>query len=67
MTLHEAITALFDEFQLDDIAEIVRDDVKADPAFEGLSQDHPRVRRFREVCQILREALAGDSRQGGEG
>ena len=58
MTLHEAITALFDEFQLDDIAEIVRDDAKADPTFEGLSQDHPRVQRYQELVRTLKAATA---------
>ena len=66
MTLPDAITALFDEYQLDEIEDIVRDDVKGDPACEGLSQDHPKVRRFREVCQTLRGALAGDPRPAGD-
>ena len=57
MTISEALTALFDEYYLEEHIEMVRDDVKSDPqGFEGLSQDHPKVRRFREVCTTLRAA-----------
>ena len=54
LTLPEAIRALFDEFHLDDVIDNVRDEVRADPNFEGLSSDHPKVIRFKEVCSVLR-------------
>ena len=56
MTLPEAITALLDEFDLEAVEDCVRDDVRGDPAFDGLSHDHPKVQRFREVCRVLRAA-----------
>ena len=66
MTLTEALTALLTEYELEGFIEFVRDDAKADPAWEGLSHDHPRVKRFQEVCQTLRKVLAGDPRHGWE-
>ena len=54
MTLQEAITALLEEYEIEDFVECVRDEVKGDPSFDGLSRHHPRVQRFRDVCQVLR-------------
>lgn len=59
MTPQEAVRALFDEFNLDSVEEIVRDDAKADPEFDGYSANHPRVLRFREVCATLK-AFVGE-------
>lgn len=56
MTLQEAITALLDEYHLEDMADMVRDEVRGDPGFSGLSQNHPRVQRFHEVYRTLRDA-----------
>lgn len=56
MTLHEAITALLDEYQLEDFVDVFRDDAKADRSFTGLSHEHPRVQRFVEMCRVLRES-----------
>ena len=67
MTLRDAIAALLTEYELEGFVEVVRDDAKADPTWEGLSQDHPRVKRFQEVCLTLRTALAGDPRPAEEG
>lgn len=53
MTLQEAVKALLDEYHLEDMVDIVRDDAKADPEFEGLSKDHPRVQRFHEMYRTL--------------
>ena len=56
MTLQDAVTALLDEYHIEEFIECVRDDVRGDPGFEGLSQDHPKVQRFQDVCRVLREA-----------
>jgi len=57
MTLQEAIRALFEEFYLDEHIEMVIDEAKYDETWPGLSSQHPRVQRFREVCKILRTAM----------
>lgn len=57
MTLHEAITALLDDYQLEDWVDVVRDDAKQDRAFSGLSSEHPRVKRFMAICEVLRLAV----------
>ena len=54
MSLQEAIAALVDEFHLEEFTELIRDEVKGDQAHGGLSSTHPRVQRFREICQTLR-------------
>lgn len=56
MKLTEALTALFDEYHLEEFVECVRDEAKHDPDFHGLSHEHPTVRRFQEICRTLREA-----------
>lgn len=53
MRLHEAVKALLDEYHLEDLVELARDDAKADPEFDGLSSDHPKVQRFHEVYRTL--------------
>ena len=62
MTLPEAITALLTEYDLETFTEVYRDEVKGDPAWPGLSQDHPRVQRFKEVCRTLRDSLFSEPR-----
>lgn len=57
MTLQDAITALLTEYRLEDFEEVFRDDAKADSSFEGLSWEHPKVQRFREICRVLREQV----------
>ena len=57
VTLPEAITALLDDFRLEDFEEVYRDDAKQDRAYTGLSEHHPRVQRFHEVCRTLRQAV----------
>jgi hypothetical protein len=61
MTLEDAITALLEEYHLGEFEDLIRDEVKAEPTFDGLSVDHPRVRRFRDVVHALRVAV--DQRQ----
>lgn len=61
MTPQEAVTALLEEFDLPSFEDAIRDEAKYDEAWDGLSQDHPRVQRFREVCRVLREATARDA------
>ena len=56
MTLADAITALLEEYRLEDFVDAVRDEVRGDDSFAGLSWDHPRVTRFREACAALRAA-----------
>ena len=56
MTLTDALTALLDEYHLDEWIDVIRDDAKYDQAWDGLSQDHPRVKRFVEVCATVRLA-----------
>lgn len=63
MTLHEAITSLLDEYYIEEFVEVFRDDAKQDREWVGLSQDHPRVQKFKEVCAALRMALV-DSKGG---
>lgn len=55
MTPEQAVRDLFDEFNLESVEEIVRDDAKSDPDFDGYSANHPRVLRFREVCATLKD------------
>ena len=55
MTVKEALTALLDEFYIEEFVECVRDEVKGDPEHDGLSKDHPKVLRFQEICQTLRQ------------
>jgi len=57
MTLQDALRALFEEYYLDEHIEMVRDEAKYDETFQGLSSEHPRVQRFREVCHTLRAAM----------
>lgn len=57
MTTREALAALFNEFHIEEFIECVRDEAKYDETFRGLSSEHPRVQRFREVCQVLREQV----------
>ena len=57
MTLQEAIQALLDEYDLGEFVEVFRDEAKQDPDYTGLSQDHPRVQRFQEICRVLRASL----------
>lgn len=54
MTLQDALTALLDEYHIEEFVECVRDEAKSDPAFTGYSKDHPRVQRFQEICRVLR-------------
>lgn len=60
MTPLEAITALLREFDLLDCLEqwdaVVREQVRED-GHEGVTDDHPRVQRYREVCRTLRSAV----------
>jgi len=57
MTLQDALRALFEEYYLDEHIEMVRDEAKYDDTFQGLSVDHPRVQRIRDVCNTLRKAM----------
>lgn len=57
MTPTEAITALLTEYELEQFIDVYRDDAKADPDYKGLSENHPKVQRFREICQTLRNAV----------
>jgi hypothetical protein len=57
LTLHDAIKLLLDDYQLADHIEMVRDDAKYDESFQGLSSEHPRVQRFRDVIETLRAAI----------
>ena len=57
MSLHEAIAALLDEYQLETYVDAIRDDVKGDPSHPGLSVTHPKVVKFRQVCATLRAAI----------
>ena len=54
MTLPDALRALLDEYHVEEFVECVRDEVRGDPEFTGLSNDHPKVQRFRDVCRVLR-------------
>ena len=54
MTLQDALTALLDEYHIEEFIDCVRDEVRGDPGFDGLSKDHPKVQRFAEVCRTLR-------------
>lgn len=54
MTLHEALDALLNEYGLESAEDLVRDEAKQDPEYDGLSCNHPKVVRFREVCRVLR-------------
>lgn len=58
MTPSEALTVLLAEFNLLDCLaqwdDVIREQVR-DDGFEGLTEDHPRVQRYREVCRVLRE------------
>ena len=56
MSLREAIAALLNEYHLEEFEEVFRDDAKQDRDWAGLSHEHPRVQRFREVCRTLRAA-----------
>lgn len=58
MTVRQAITALLDDFHLEEFEEVFRDEAKQDRAFHGMSSEHPRVQRFRAVCQTLRAVIA---------
>lgn len=60
LSLHDAIRWLLDDFDLPACLEIVRDDAKQDETFTGLSSEHPRVLRFRDVCETLRAAVETD-------
>lgn len=64
MTDREAVQALFNEYHLEEHVEMVRDEAKYDPAFKGLSAEHPRVTRFLEVCRTLKAALGAGRLQG---
>lgn len=57
MTVPEAIRALLEEFHLEEHIDMVRDEAKYDLEFKGLSSEHPRVTRFREAVQALRDSL----------
>lgn len=57
MTLYEAMAALVYEYELEQYVDLIRDEVKGDPEFNGLSQDHPKVKRFQEACETLRSEL----------
>ena len=55
MTRDEAIRALLDEYALETMVDLVRDEVKySDPEFKGLSHEHPRVKKFEAICRTLR-------------
>lgn len=56
MTLQDAITALLEEYRLEEFTEFWRDDAKGDPLWPGMSWEHPRVQRFKEICETLRTA-----------
>ena len=55
MTLREAITALLVEYELEGFDEVFRDDAKQDRQYTGLSENHPKVQKFRQCCQVLRD------------
>ena len=62
MTVQDACTALLTEFNLLDCLEqwddVVREQVRED-GYDGVTEDHPRVQRYRAICQALRtEALS---------
>jgi hypothetical protein len=54
MTPQDALVALFTEFDVEQMEQFFVDDAKADPDYQGLSENHPKVQRFREVCATLR-------------
>jgi hypothetical protein len=56
LSLDEAITALLDEYELEDFLDYFADEARQDPKYSGLSDDHPRVIRFKQVCAALRAA-----------
>lgn len=62
MTPAEAMTALLTEFRLLDCLEqwddVIREQVRED-GYEGLTDEHPTVQRYREVCRVLRAAARG--------
>ena len=66
MTPAEAMTALLTEFNLLDCLEqwddVVREQVRED-GFEGLTDDHPKVQRYREVRETLRRAAKSVARE----
>lgn len=65
--LREALVWLLEDFRLEDCLDIVTDDAKRDLALTGgFSGDHPRVKRFTEVVEILR-AVTGDRPASGAG
>ena len=57
MTPQEALVALLTEFNLLDCLEqwddVIREQVRED-GYEGLTDEHPKVQRYRDVCQTLR-------------
>lgn len=58
MTPIEAMLALLSEFHLSDCLEqwddVVREQVRED-GFEGVTDEHPTVQRFREIRRVLRQ------------
>ena len=61
MTLQDAVTELVTEFGLLDCLEewddIIREQVREDD-YDGLTEDHPRVQRYRELCRAVRAAVS---------
>jgi hypothetical protein len=73
MTLPEAIRLLVTEYRLLDALEqwddVVREDVR-DSGYEGLTDEHPAVQRYREVCHTVRRwasAPEAPTQEPGEG
>jgi hypothetical protein len=55
MTVEEALRILLYEEYLEDWIYDIRDRAREnDGMFEGNSWEHPRVKRFEEICKVLK-------------